>query len=58
MRVGDFVRVKSTCDRYGEVTETYPDHGFCYVRFPDDWESECDGLEETYHFDELEIIND
>jgi hypothetical protein len=56
MRVGDFVRVKSMCDRYGEVTEVHPGHGFCYVRFPDDWESECDGLEETYRFDELEIV--
>jgi hypothetical protein len=61
MKVGDMVRVirgRDDQDPYGEVIETHPNLGFCYVRFLDDWESECDGSEETYCFDELEVVNE
>ena len=60
MKVGDLVRVTREQDdqMLARVIETHPNLGFCYVRFLDDWESECDGSEETYCFDELEVVSE
>jgi len=60
MKVGDLVRVIREQDdqMLARVIEIHPNLGFCYIRFLDDWESERDGTEETYCFDELEVVSE